>query len=83
VLVVSSWPCEYSDVAARKSKRGGARPGAGRPAILEERRSVTLHIEAAQRERLGQIAEARGVSVSDLIRQAIDAFLRRSRGEKR
>jgi len=44
---------------------------------------VTLHIEAAQRERLGQIAEARGVSVSDLIRQAIDAFLRRSRGEKR
>ena len=70
-------------MAARKGKRGGARPGAGRPAILAERRSVTLHMEAAQRERLGQIAEARGLTVSDLIREVIGAFLRRTRKERR
>jgi hypothetical protein len=39
-------------------------------------------MEAAQRRRLAKIADSNGVSVSDVIREAIDAFLERPK-EKR
>ena len=70
-------------MAAKKSRVGGARPGSGRPAFLEDRRSVTLYIDAAKKERLGRIAIARDVSVSDLLREAIDVYLQREREKRR
>jgi len=82
VLAISESLSDDTGMGFRKGRLGGARRGAGRPAVLAERVSVTLHMEAADRERLGTIATARGVSVSDLIRQLIAAFLRRSHEER-
>jgi hypothetical protein len=70
-------------VRARKNARGGARPGAGRPRRLHERVSVTLHMEGAQRSKLAKVAATLGVSVSDLIREAVDEFLKHPRGKRR
>jgi hypothetical protein len=66
-------------VAGRRKKgtRGGRRPGAGRKGFLKDAASFTGDFEKAQMDALQAMAEERGVSVAQLVRDAIQAFLKR------
>ncbi len=46
-------------MSARKKKRGGARPGAGRPPILSEPVRVTVWLEESTVAVLDELAESR------------------------
>lgn len=59
----------------RKRKRQRA-PGAGRPAVLREPVRFSLQIEQAALRALVALATHRGVTVGQVIRDAIDAALR-------
>ena len=60
-----------------KGKRGGKRPGAGRPPILKNPVRYILSLERSDIEDLEEIAEQRGESIASLVRSAVRAFLRR------
>ena len=66
-------------MAARKSKgkRGGARPGAGRPPVVHDPVRFTLDLERPDFEALEEIADQRGRSIASLVREAVGAFLKR------
>ena len=62
-----------------KGKRGGKRPGAGRPSILKDPVRFILSIERAEIEALEEIARKRDQSIASLVRSAVTAYLRRRR----
>ena len=62
-----------------KGKRGGKRPGAGRPSILNNPVRFILSIERTEIEALEEIAAERDQSIASLVRSAVTAFLRRRR----
>jgi len=62
-----------------KGKRGGKRPGAGRPSILKDPVRFILSIERAEIEALEEIAAERDQSIASLVRSAVTAYLRRRR----
>ncbi len=68
-------------MAVQKStgKRGGRRPGAGRPPTLEDPVRFIMAVERAEMEALEAIARERGQSIASLVRSAITAYLRRRR----
>lgn len=49
----------------------------GRPRFLSQRREARLSLEEAQYQALEQEAEKRGISVSALVRLAVEEFLSR------
>jgi hypothetical protein len=66
------------DVAARKkSTWGGARPGAGRKAILQKPVRVTFDLEESDLDALKASADRRGLSVAETLRKAVQVYLRR------
>ena len=65
--------------ARRKGSHGGARSGSGRPALFEERVGLTVQLERAEYDALGDLAQRRGVSVGTIVREAIRAYLARRR----
>jgi hypothetical protein len=62
-----------------KGKRGGKRPGAGRPSILKDPVRFILSIERTEIEALEEIAQERNQSIASLVRSAVTAYLRRRR----
>ena len=62
-----------------KGKRGGKRPGAGRPSILKDPVRFILSIERTEIEALEEIAQERDQSIASLVRSAVTAYLRRRR----
>ncbi len=62
-----------------KGKRGGKRPGAGRPSILKDPVRFIMSIERAEIEALEEIAQKRDRSIASLVRSAVTAYLRRRR----
>ena len=68
-------------MGARKAKdgRGGARPGAGRPAMFREKTRVSLDLERKDFEDLQKIADRWGESVPAVIRRALQTLLKRHR----
>lgn len=56
-------------------KRGGRRPGAGRPAYLKpeqrKEKSVYVSLTCSEKERLEQAAESRGLTLSFYIRELL------------
>lgn len=67
-------------VAAKKrSGPGGARPGAGRPRVVQDPVRLTVDYERADFEHLEAIAERRGVSVASVVREAVRTFVARRR----
>jgi hypothetical protein len=68
-------------MAERNSKRGGRRPGAGRPRILRDRVRFLVDLEREQLDALRRMAAEAGVSVSELLRGMIAARMKR-RGRK-
>ncbi len=68
-------------MAARKAKgkRGGARPGAGRPTVVHDPVRFTLDFERPDFEALEGIAEEKGKSIAALVRAAVATFVKRRR----
>ncbi len=62
-----------------KGKRGGKRPGAGRPPTLKDPVRFILSIERTEIEALEEIAQERDQSIASLVRSAVTAYLRRKR----
>lgn len=62
-------------MAARKSKRGGARAGAGRKALSDTGAALNQWSGRLDRAKLRKLAELRGVSESEAVRDAIEARL--------
>lgn len=54
-----------------KSKRGGARPGTGRPRSTVERIRKTLDLPKADAERIDQLASTEGISAHAWMLRAI------------
>jgi len=61
--------------APAPKKRGGRRPGAGRPAYLKpeqrKEKSVYVSLTCAEKERLEQAASSRGLTLSFYIRELL------------
>jgi hypothetical protein len=69
-----------SGVTARpRDRRGGARPGAGRPPIFEDKVRVAFDMERDDYEALREIAERWDESVPAVIRRALGTLLKRHR----
>jgi hypothetical protein len=66
-------------VTARKGTRGGWRPGAGRKPVLKNRFRFTVHLEKEDIDSLRDEAEAKEISLGQLIRQVLATHLRRRR----
>ena len=59
--------------------RGGFRPGAGRPRVIQEPERIAVDLEQPQLDALRELASERGTSVADLIRRAVSQYLKRAR----
>lgn len=73
----------YAHAVARKKikgTRGGWRPGSGRKPEFEDRVLRSVSFERDDVERLEAIAEHEGVSLAEIVRRAVSAFLSRRRG---
>jgi hypothetical protein len=62
------------------SRRGGARPGAGRKRLVNDPERMAIDFERADLKALRAIAANRGTSVTALIRKAVQQYVSRSRG---
>jgi hypothetical protein len=72
--------CDTAEVAKKKaSGRGGARPGAGRPAIMREPTPFTVTIDREDYDALAKIAEEQGVTLAALVRETLQRRARRRR----
>jgi hypothetical protein len=60
-----------------KGKRGGKRPGAGRPPTLNDPVRFLVTIERTEIDALEAIAKERDQSIASLVRSAVAAYLRR------
>jgi hypothetical protein len=74
VAYVLAMPAKQS-----KDGRGGARPGAGRKAVLDEPVSITVDLEKGDAGALRARASAESVSMAELVRKAVSAYLKRHR----
>lgn len=66
-----------------KKQHGGRRQGAGRKAISEEDKKVTITFSMSPdlKKRLQMAADARGISSSKLMAEILDTYLPRSSSE--
>jgi len=63
----------------RKSGRGGYRPGAGRKPQFSDSADRTIRFERRDLEALDALADERGVTGADLVREAVGLYLARNR----
>ena len=60
----------------RKAKRGGRRPGAGRPAVLSNSTFLTLRLEQATLDELARLADAAQRPLRTYVREVLEAHAR-------
>ena len=65
--------------AKKGTGRGGFRPGAGRPRIVEDPERIAVDLERGDLDALRDLASDRETSVADLIRRAVSQYLKRAR----
>ena len=58
---------------------GGARPGSGRKPVLKNARRVGVDLEGPDFERVKALAAKRGVSISQVVRDAVRDYLKRAK----
>ncbi len=58
--------------------RGGARPGSGRPKLVQDPVKLAVEFERPDVEALRALAEKRGASLADLLRRALRQYLGRA-----
>ncbi len=63
----------------RRKGRGGAREGAGRPALVPDPADLTVRFHRRDLEALAELAAARGLSVGYLVREAVGRYLKSQR----
>ena len=63
----------------QKSRVGGARPGAGRPAELRDAKRLSFHIEESDLSALREEAAESERTVGEVLREAVKAHLGRRR----
>ena len=70
-----------SEMTTRKprGRRGGKRPGAGRPPTLRDPVRFIMTIERTEIEALKEIAEERGQTIASLVRKILSTYLKRRR----
>ena len=61
----------------KRDGRGGARPGAGRPRLVQEPARIAVDFEKSDLEALRMLAGRRRTSIADLVRRAVSQYLRR------
>ncbi len=68
----------------KKAKRGGRRPGAGRPAVLSNPTVLTLRLEEETVDELARLADAESRALRTYVREVLEAHVgRKPRGGKR
>ncbi len=72
-----------SMTARKKASWGGARPGAGRPPLGRKLHRRSIDFEEAEDRLLRKIATERGISVVQVIREAVTAYLKRQKTRKK
>jgi hypothetical protein len=80
MIVDVSFPeWQHGVMAARKAKsrRGGARPGAGRKPLFPESADLTIRFQRGTLEALAAVAERRKVSTASLVREAVEHYIAR------
>ena len=71
------------DMAAKKARgRGGWRPGAGRKPLFESPARITIDMEEGDLDALKELADVKGISAAQLIRNAVQGILKRDRRRK-
>ncbi len=63
----------------RVERRGGARPGAGRPPMFKDKVKIAFDMEREDYEDLVEIADRWGESIPAVIRRALNTLLKRHR----
>ncbi len=63
----------------RKSRLGGARPGAGRKRVLKDAKVLTVTLEGPDYEAIVREADKREVSLGTVVREAVKAYMARRR----
>ena len=56
----------------KKSRRGGAREGAGRKPVLAERYQVSLYLERTTVNKLRKLADKSGVTLAEYVRGVLE-----------
>jgi hypothetical protein len=64
---------------AKRSGRGGARDGAGRPKEIQDRVDRTMRFEREDLDALDALAAERGVTAAQLVRDAVRSYLGNAR----
>ncbi len=67
----------------KKGKRGGRRPGAGRPAFLKDSTFLTLRLEKRTLDDLVRLAGAEPRALRTYVREVLEAHVAQSRGRGR
>ena len=72
---------EYDSMASRrrKSRLGGARPGAGRKRVLKDAKVLTVSLDGADYDAIAREADRREISMGTVVREAVKAHLARRR----
>ena len=65
----------------RKSKHGGARPGAGRPPTFRDAVLFQLRLERSDVEKLNRLAKRKGIAAREIVRRALRTYLNRYGGK--
>ncbi len=63
----------------KQTEWGGAREGAGRKRVLKDRRRVGVDLEGPDFQRVKALAAKRGISISEVVREAVRAYLKRTK----
>ena len=69
--------------AGKKTSWGGARPGAGRPRLYSKTHRRSVDFDDSDDRQLREIAAERGVTVIQVIREAVTAYLKRQKTRKK
>ena len=69
--------CMLTEMAERKTGWGGRREGAGRRRLVADPVDVLVRLDRPDAEASKALAEARGISVPELIRRILRSYLRR------
>ncbi len=64
---------------SKRGGHGGARRGAGRPRLMQNRVAFTVTIEARHYGKLVQLANERSVTLATVVREALGAYVERRR----